>query len=77
MKTCGLCGISEKDEKLMFKCDIMQGYLCEKCCRMDVHGELSTGRKLMQEKNLSPQVARLLCEKCQDAKEWLTKMHEA
>ena len=76
MKKCGLCGITDDKEKLLFKCDILQGYLCEKCCRLDVHGELTRGKKLLEEKNLSPSVARLLCQKCQDANEWLEKMHE-
>lgn len=77
MKKCALCGVTEEDEKMLFRCDISQSYLCEKCCRLDVHGELIKGRKLMEEKNLSSKVARLLCNKCQDANEWLKKMQES
>lgn len=76
MKTCQLCGKTEKDETVFFRCDIVQGFLCEKCCRLDVHGELTRGRKLLEEKNLSSKVARLLCQKCQDANEWLRELHE-
>ena len=77
MKTCLLCGVTEQKEPLMFKCDIGQSYLCERCCRLEVHGELSKGRKLMEEKNISHSVGRLLCNKCQDANEWLKTMRES